>query len=225
MNKSEIKAAFEAKDALRIEKYTQLREYLKNVLESNIDNDVAEVVYVNDSTAEIGIKGTERSRTFNLYFHEPWHGEVRKLEINFGCVGSFNKNDTACIRYCEVLGHVAGIIGILEEKMLTSPEAQKIWNEYETARNESWEVKHELENVEREEYLKETELKKADLLSKIAIGTKVMVKQPTKWNPDGIIKTVEHITGKNILFKEDYGRRTRKDELVQELMANRWTIA
>lgn len=57
MNKSELKATFEAKDALRVEKYTQLREYLKNVLESNIDKDVAEVVYVNDSTAEIGIKG------------------------------------------------------------------------------------------------------------------------------------------------------------------------
>ena len=36
---------------------------------------------------------------------------------------------------------------------------------------------------------------------------------------------IEHITEKNILFKEDYGKRTKKDELIENILSNKWEIA
>jgi len=219
-----LKAELETKNQVRTQKYLTLKEYITKMIESYLDTSVAKVVHVSDDYAEIGINGSH-SKSFTLYFHKCWHNESRKLELNFGCFGSFNKNDVDCIHYCEILGHVAGIMTILEEKMITSPEAQKIWNEYDKATHDMYVAKDAFDKAMSEEHAQARELKKAEILQKITIGTKVMVKKPTQWNPDGIVKTIEHITGKNIIFKEDYGKRTKKDDLVNELIAERWTIA
>lgn len=224
MDINTLKAELEAKNQVRTQKYLALKEHITKVIESNIDTSVTKVIHVSDSCAEIGINGS-RSKSFTLYFHAPYRNETRKLELNFGCFGSFKKDDVDCIHYCEVLGHVAGIMAILEEKMITSPEAQKIWNEYDNAMNDIYVARSALDMAMSEERDHARELKKTEILQKIAIGTKVMVQKPTHWNPDGIVKTVEHITGKNIIFKEDYGKRTKKDDLVQEFIAERWTIA
>ena len=213
-----------AKDEVRAKAHDALVAHIKNVLEANIDTEVAKVSRVTDSMAEIKIEDDKHYHSFEIYYYKRFGNESRKLKLNFGCFGSFSSDDVCAVHYCEVLGHVAGILGFLEEHLLKSPKAKTLFETYDNACSEMWNVQHALEDAQQEERKRANEAKIAEIASKIAVGAKVIVRKKSAWH-DEIVKTIEHITGKNVLFKEDYGKRTKKDELISNILSNKWEIA
>ena len=123
-----------------------------------------------------------------------------------------------------MLGHIAGILGFLEEHLLKIPKAKALFDAYDNASSEAWNAKHALEDAQLEERKRIDDIKKAKIASKIVVGAKVIVRKKSDWRSE-IVKTIEHITGKNVLFKEDYGKRTKKDELIANILSNKWEIA
>lgn len=218
-----LKANLEAKAKANEEAYDALTAYIKLVLEANIDTKIAQISRTTDSMAEIAIKDNKHHRSFELYYHKSFGENSRKLELNFGCFGSFSSDDVCAIHYCEVLGHVAGILGFLEEHLLKIPKAKMLFDAYDSTRNEMWNARHALEDAQNEERKHADEIKKAEIASKIVVGAKVVVCKKSQWH-DEIVKTIEHITGKNIFFVEDYGKRTKKDEFIANILGNRWEM-
>ena len=218
-----LKSELAAKNEVRLKAYDILVAHIKNVLEANIDREVAEVSRATDSMAEIKIKDDTHHRSFEIYYHKRFGENSRKLELNFGCFGSFSSDDACAIHYCEVLGHIAGILNFLEEYLLKIPKAKALFDAYDKASSEVWNAQHALENAQREERKHADDIKKAEIVSKIVVGAKVVVRKKSQWY-DEIVKTIEHITEKNIIFKEDYGKRTKKDEFIANILGNRWEM-
>ena len=148
MDIATLKTELAAKNEVRAKAYDTLVAHIKNVLEANIDRKVAEVSRATDSMAEIAIKDDKHYHDFEIYYHRKFGNESRKLELNFGCFGSFSSDDACAIHYCEVLGHVAGILGFLEEHLLKSPKAKVLFDAYDNACNEAWNVRHALEDAQ-----------------------------------------------------------------------------
>lgn len=219
-----LKTELAAKNEVRAKAYDALVAHVKSVLEANIDTKVAEVSRVTDSMAEITIKDDKHCHDFEIYYHKRYGNESRELELNFGCFGSFSSDDVCAVHYCEVLGRVAGILGFLEEHLLKSPKAKALFDAYDSVSSEVWNAQHALEDAQREERNRINEIKKAEIASKIVVGAKVIVRKKSDWRSE-IAKTIEHITGKNVLFKEDYGKRTKKDELIANILSNKWEFA
>ena len=224
MDITTLKTEFAAKNEVRAKAYDALVAHIKNVLEANIDTKVAEVSRVTDSMAEIKIKADKHSHSFEIYYHQSFGEKSRKLKLNFGCFGSFSSDDACAVHYCEVLGHVAGILSFLEEYLLKIPKAKALFDAYDNARREACHARYALKDAQLEERKHADEIKKAEIASKIAVGAKVVVSKKSRWNNE-IVKTIGHITEKNILFKEDYGKRTKKDELIANILSNKWEIA
>ena len=218
-----LKTELAAKNEIRLKAYDALVAHIKNVLEANIDTKVAEVSRATDSMAEIKIKDDKHYHDFEIYYHKGFGHETRKLELNFGCFGSFSSDDVCAVHYCEVLGHVAGILGFLEEHLLKIPKAKALFDAYDNASSEVWNAQHALEDAKNEERKRADEIKKAEIASKIVVGAKVVVRKKSDWYSE-IVKTIEHITEKNIIFEEDYGKRTKKDELIANILRNRWEM-
>lgn len=222
MNITELKADFDAKVEARRTKHDALVAYIKTVLEANIDTKAVHVSRICDTMAVIAVNG-DHHHSFELYYHKSYGAEPRKLEMNFGCFGSFTADDISAVHYCEAVGHVASILKFLEDKLLKCDEAKKLFDEYDNACSSFYNAKHVLESAQNEERERLNDSKKIEITSKIAAGTRVIVRKKTTWR-DEVIKTIEHVTAKNILFKEDYGRRTKKDEFVSNVLNNRWVI-
>ena len=213
-----------AKNEVNTKAYNALVAHIKNVLEANIDNKVAEVSGVTDSMAEITIKNDKCHHSFVIYYDKPFGEKSRKLKLNFECFGSFSSDDACAVNYCKVLGHVAGIISPLEEYLLKIPKAKMLFDAYDNARREAYNARYALKDAQLEERKHADEIKKAEIASKIVVGAKVVVRKKSQWHGE-TVKTIEHITEKNILFKEDYGKRTKKDELIANILSNKWEIA
>ena len=224
MDITTLKAEFAAKNEVRAKAYNALVAHIRNVLEANIDTKVAEVSCATDSMAEITIKNDKSHHSFEIYYDRSFGEKSRKLKLNFGCFGSFSSDDACAVHYCEVLGHVAGILSFLEEYLLKIPKAKMLFDAYDNAYRKVLEARHAFEDAHREERKHADELKKSEIASKIVVGAKVVVRKKSQWHGE-TIKTIEHITKKNILFKEDYGKRTNKDELIANILSNKWEIA
>ena len=222
MDIDELKIELEAKQKIHANAYNALKDHIKRILEANIDNQVAEVKFVNDSGAEIRIKNSNHS--ISLYYYRPYSDESHKLEINFGCFGSFSKDDKESVQYCEVLGHLAGILSFLEDKIINSPEAKALFSDYYKANHDLYETLGKIRNFEAAEAAKKRQEAENEILSKICNGKQIVVCKETKWH-DRIVKTIAHITSKNILFEEDYGTRTKKDEFVNNILNGKWEFA
>ena len=224
MDITTLETELAAKNEVNTKAYKALVAYIKNLLEANIDAKVAEVSRVTDSMAEITVKNDKYHHSFELYYHQSFGEKSRKLKLNFGCFGSFSSDDVCAVHYCEVLGHVAGNLSFLEEYLLKIPKAKELFDAYDTAHREMWRANNALKDAQREERKHADELKKAEIASKIVVGAKVVVSKKSQWHGE-TVKTIEHVTEKNILFKEDYGKRTKKDELIANILSNKWEIA
>ena len=224
MNTTTLATELAAKNEVNTKAYNALVAHIKNVLEANIDNKVAEVSCVTDSMAEITIKNDKCSNSFVIYYDKPFGEKSRKLKLNFECFGSFSSDDACAVNYCKVLGHVAGIISPLEEYLLKIPKAKMLFDAYDNARREAYNARYALKDAQLEERKHADEIKKAEIASKIVVGAKVVVRKKSQRHGE-TVKTIEHITEKNILFKEDYGKRTKKDELIANILSNKWEIA
>ena len=224
MDITTLKTEFAAKNEVRAKAYDALVAHIRNVLEANIDTKVAEVSHVTDSMAEITIKNDKCHHIFVIYYDQSFCENSRKIKLNFECFGSFSSDDACAVNYCKVLGHVAGILSPLEEYLLKIPKAKALFDAYDNGRREAQAARHALEDALREERKHADEIKKDEIASKIVVGAKVVVRKKSQWHGE-TVKTIEHITEKNILFKEDYGKRTKKDELIANILSNKWEIA
>lgn len=204
------------------EAHMNLIAYLKNVLEKNIDTKRVCVSYVSDEHATLNIIGSRHD--IDLYYYHLWGKGKCKLEMNFGCFGSFGKDDASARTYCETLGHIAGIMDFLEHEMLFTDEAKKLFDVRHNAMNDSYKADDVLNSLENELKAYELDVKKNEILAKVKVGVKVVVAKATQWR-NAIVNTIDHITAKNICFAEDYGHRTSKDELVNNLLSGKWEIA
>ena len=223
MDIAALEADLAAKNEVRAKAYDAVVAYIRNLLEANIDRKIAEVSRVTDSTAVITIKNDTCHHSFELYYDQFFGEKSRKLKLNFGCFGSFSSDDACAVHYCEVLGHVAGNLSFLEEYMLKIPKAKMLFDAYDNGRSEAWEARHALEDAQREERKHADELKKAEIASKIVVGAKVVVCKKSQWHGE-TVKTIGHVTDKNVLFNEDYGKRTKKDELIANIFSDKWEV-
>ena len=224
MDITTLETELAAKNEVNTKAYKALVAYIRNLLEANIDTKVAKVSCATDSMAEITIKNDKCHHSFVIYYDKPFGEKSRKLKLNFECFGSFSSDDACAVNYCEVLGHVAGILSFLEEYLLKIPKAKMLFDAYDNARREVCNARYALEDALREERKHADEIKKDEIASKIVVGAKVVVRKKSQWHGE-TVKTIEHVTEKNILFKEDYGKRTKKDELIANILSNKWEIA
>ena len=221
------------KIAIQKEKHAALKQHIESTVKSFIPSSLAsyaEVFNITDEHAEIGVKlhtteGKSKGHSFDLYFHRPWGREHDscKLEMNFGCFGSFDFHDDLAIMYCQMLNAIASNLAVIEPKLLFSDEGKKAFGEYETANHDAWKARDEVKQLLDEQKAKEHEAKKEEVLRKIAVGTKIL--RGKRYNGDPVIYEIEHVTSKNILFKEDYGKRTKKEVLVDNLVRGDWKFA
>lgn len=221
------------KIAIRNEKYVALKQHIESVVKSFIPSSLAsyaEVFNITDEHVEIGVtlhtaEGKSKGHSFDLYFHRPWgrENESRKLEMNFGCFGSFGSDDTLAIMYCQMLNAIATSLADIQNKLLFSDEGKKAFSEYKSADHDAWKARDEVKKLLDEQKAKEHEAKKEEVLRKIAVGTKILCGK--RYNGDPVIYEIEHVTSKNILFKEDYGKRTKKEVLIDNLVRGDWKFA
>lgn len=217
---AKVEMAAKSEDKRRL--YKELHDYLDNTLKKNVDTSAVKVA-CSDSSArlEIGNLGID------LYFERPWcaeDGHARVLKINSCCFGSFDKTQEECVKYCETLGHVAGIMKELEYLLLRTDAVKRLWDAYDAASSAASRAANKVREIEGSIKSIEAELRKMKILAQVFPGCRIVVKKASSWHGP-VIKTIEHITGKNIIFKEDWGRRTKKDELISNLMCSRWEIA
>ena len=151
MDITTLKTEFAAKNEVRAKAYHALIAHIRNVLEANIDTKVAEVSCATDSMAEITIKNDKCHHSFVIYYDKSFVENSRKLKLNFECFGSFSSDDACAVHYCEVLGHVAGILSFLEEYLLKIPKAKMLFDAYDNARREECNARYALEDALREE--------------------------------------------------------------------------
>ena len=197
--------------------------YIKGVLEKNIDTKHVCVRNISDEHATLNIIGSRHD--IDLYYYHPrGDDKIRKLQMNFGCFGSFGKDDASARTYCETLGHIAGIMDFLEHELCFTDEAKKLFDDRKNALNDYYKADSVLNSLENELKAYKDDIKKNEILAKVKVGVKIIVAKATHWN-NKIVKTIDHITAKNILFAENYGHRTSKDELVHNLQSGKWEIA
>ena len=200
MDITTLKSELVAKNEVRLKAYDALVAHIKNVLEANIDREVTEVSRATDSMAEIKIKDDTHHRSFEIYYHKRFGNESRKLELNFGCFGSFSSDDVYAVHYCEVLGHIAGILNFLEEYLLKSPKAKALFDAYDNASSEVWNAQHALEDAKNavktaEQKIKDIDKMEVDLTKvpkggRLPIAANYLDKYQKPWS---IIHHIEHI--------------------------------
>lgn len=213
------------KNNVRMEKLNAMRTYVEATLTSFIPASLAayaKVCNVNDSHAAISVTlpKNNRYREIDLYYHSPWLNENRKLELNFGCFGSFVSNDIFAIKYCEVLAVFASHLDEIEQKLLFSDEGKKVFAEYKAASNESWKADDAVKQFKADQDAKILKAKKADILSRIAVGAKIVIGKDCYSKP--IVLEIEQITPKNVVLEGSYGRRTKKNVLVDNIVCGKW---
>ena len=204
--------------------FNALHEFINKVLKKNIHAvcDDADSIKIESDNNGARIK-VGKNYGIDLYFEKDPKEEKRMLKINFSCFGSFGKNDVNAVKYCKVLGSVTTIMEVIEMQLFATDTAKSLWSAYETTKREFWRANERARKIENDIKDIETAVRKESILSKIAVGCKIMTNR-SPYSVGQIVKTVERITGKNIIFKEDWGRRTKKHDLITNLMCNRWQI-
>lgn len=211
---------YDKADRIRYKAYVNLTCYIYKVLENAIDADISEVTDVTDTYATIVLKANN-FRDISLHYSRTI-GE-QKLTMNYSTSGSCSNDDKEHVQYCKLIGHVASILGDLEDKIIKSSIGQRLFNDFHTTESTCYKIKHQIEAMKAEDEAKAREQMANSILSKINIGTKIMTMKPKSWMPDGQVKVVECVTAKNIIFKDDI-KRTKKNELVDNIINKKWTI-
>ncbi len=229
MNLEELEAAAKDMNEIKKTKYFALVDHLRGVMNEFISNNlygIARIQHVNESSMQIEIISKDNRKyghTFDIYYHTPYSKESRKLELNFGCFGSFNCNGTDEINYCIALGKIASNMKDFEKKLILSDEAKKFFDEYAEASNEYYKINDKIRNFKFEQKKIEDDKKREEFAAKLIVGAKINVGKKYI-SGDPCIYEIEHMTAKNILFKQNYGKRTKKEDVIHNLMSGQWKL-
>ena len=217
----DLNVEYAAKKSERDTCYRALNEHILKTIKSNVSADVNVSCTSDSASIDVG------SHSISLYFDTPYStanlNQSRVLRMNFSCFGSFGTNDADEIKYCELLGHVAGIMNLLEHHIIKTTYAQSLWDAYDKAAREARSAWSKLQSVTDEIKHHEIASQKQKVLADLVVGRKIMTFKPTIYH-QAQYKTIEKITKKNIMFEEDYGHRTSKDVVVEKVMSGKWVI-
>lgn len=202
-----------------------MTKILNDILVSNNLAKVAKISRVNDSGAEVEVfrPNNKWGHTFSIYFHDKFNYNgtktPRRIELNIGTFGSFGAEDASEMNFYIVAGIFATNLPMLQKKV-----DEVGFDSYEDARRKMYSAKWELEKFDNAVRDAERAKQKAEIASKIVVGAKIVVRKKSQLF-NKIVKTIEHITGKNVIFKENYGKCTKKDELIANILSNKWEFA
>ena len=221
-----IKIADE-KNAIFTQKLKALEKHICKTFADAIPSELTQFIKIYDNTnsaqVEVKLPGEKRGHCFDVYYLTPYGKEPRKLEINFGCFGSFTSSDECEITYCKAVAFFASHLAEIEQKLIFSEEGKKAFGEYDAAQHEDFKAREAVKTAMHEKKILEDAAKKEEILKQIGIGCKIVVRKKCEWR-DAIVKTIGSITAKNVIFKENYGKRTKKDELLANLCNGNWEI-
>lgn len=66
--------------------------------------------------------------------------------------------------------------------------------------------------------------KAAEMLARLKPGVKVNFGKPNTWSAEEEVKTIEKVTAKCVMFKEDFGKQKKLVEILQNLVNGTWRI-
>lgn len=154
---------------------------------------------------------------FDITFRKNWNEEERKLELNVGTFGSFSPKDLQECRYYVIVGKLVEHIAEIERELRDFD-----WKKYDEIQREFYDANYQLEEFDREQKKIADDNKKSEFRRMIRIGVKVNCGKRNRWSETDEIKTIESVTAKNVVFAEDYGHRTKIDDLLRRLVNDDW---
>lgn len=225
MNLEELETIANEKHEIEKTKHAALIDHLRSAMAEFITNNlngIAKIQCVNEGCMQLEIPRNDMKygHTLDIYYHAPFGKDNRRLELNFGCFGSFNCDDINAINYCIALGKIASHMKELEQKLILSDKAKKLFDEYVEARNAYYRANDEARNFINEQKKIEDDKKRNEIAAKIVVGAKIEAGK--LWNGNPKIVEIEHITPKNVIFKYGYGTRTKKDILINSIFHGEW---
>ena len=200
--------------------WATIKEKLQETLvEAGVDK-IAKLNYHEGCSAEIEVEipGKMYGHSMNLYFFDSWHDEIspkREVKLNVGTFGSFSASMKPEVNFYIVAGAIAKNLSKLQEKF-----AAIDFESYRIARNNYSRAKNELEKYDRDQKMAERLQHEHDIEAKLVPGTKLRV--GTTWKNEPIYDVIERATSKLIFLKNDYGRQTKKTEVINMILKNHW---
>ena len=223
MTIEELTKIAEQKNAIYKEKHDALIKHIDGIFHYMLPAEFNSIVdiYVNSSSAQIEVKRRDmhHGHSFDLYYHPTYGSKPRKLEMNFGCFGSFKANDEDAINYCKLIGHFASHLAEIEQKLIFSEEGKKAFDEYDAASNENFRAAEDVRKFEFAKQNEEAEACKREIAKKIVVGAKVQV--GLNYYHEPIIREIASMTAKNIVFKNEC-KRTKKTYLIDNIFESNW---
>ena len=191
----------------------------------------AKVARVSEDHANILIPRKDEGyfHDIDLYFRQDWLDRAKKrtLEMNCGTFGSFKSTDIPECRYYIVIGKLTEHLAEIEADIQSFD-----WQKFNELQKAHYTADNELQKYDQAVKKAEDLMKAEELRKKIRVGVKVICGKQFTYNRDtkkyedvDEVKTIGNVTAKNILFNEDYGRRTKIEDLIQKLMSGTWKFA
>lgn len=209
--------------------YLAERDALRAKMEAIISSTMAETKI--DQLASLKMRGLDSAevvvpcpgkygRTIDIYFYTLWESKdkKRKVEMNACTFGSFDGNDQSAVDYYVVAGALASSLKTLQKKFDALDESA-----YKTAYNAYSKARYELEQFEKDIKDRERQEQVKAIKSKLIAGTKLRVGY--NWKKEPIYDTIANVTSKNIVLEKDYGRRTKKEHAVNNIILKKWEFA
>ena len=159
----------------------------------------------------------EMYHRFDITFRKNWSEEERKLEMNVGTFGSFSPKDVQECRYYVIVGKLVEHIAEMERDLRDFD-----WKTFDELQRKFYDANYQLEEFDREQKKIADDNKKSEFRRMIRIGVKVNCGKRNRWSETDEIKTIESVTAKNVVFAEDYGHRTKIDDLLRRLVNGDW---
>lgn len=205
--------------------YQALTEKIKSVLDGVIQttglDDIAKVRRVTDSCAEIEVErpGKSYGHDFSIYFHDPYDGTSRKVEMNVGTFGSFSANDKPEVNFYIVAGKFAFWLDEIQSRIDSID-----FKPYADAWHASYEADRELREFDNGIAKAEEDKHKKDIELKLIPGAKIKI--GVDWYGKDKIDEIVKVTPKRVYFRH-YANCLNKDEVIRNFMrgSKAWTFA
>ena len=201
--------------------WATVKEKLQETLvEAGVDK-IAKINYHEGFSAEIEVEipGKTYGHTMDLYFFDGWHDEdstkKREVKLNVGTFGSFSAAMEPEVNFYIVAGAIAKNLSKLQEKFDAID-----FESYKIARQNYNRARNELEKHDRDQKMAERLKREHDIEAKLVPGTKIRV--GSTWKNEPIYDVIDRTTNKLIFLKNDYGRRTKKNEAISMILNNQW---
>ena len=200
--------------------WATIKEKLQETLvEAGVDK-IAKLNYDDGDSAEIKVEipGKTYGHSMNLYFFDAWYDEdtkKREVKLDVGTFGSFSATMEPEVNFYIVAGALAKNLSKLQEKFDAID-----FESYRIALRNYNKAKNELKKYDLDQKMAERIQREHDIEAKLVPGTKLRV--GSTWKNEPIYDVIDRTTNKLIFLKNDYGRRTKKNEAISMILNNQW---